>query len=40
MRQALDYRHASRALAVCVLAWLVSIGVVAMAMVIFSRTVE
>ena len=40
MRQALDYRHTSRALAVCVLAWLVSIGVVAMAMVIFSRTVE
>ena len=40
MRQALDYRHTSRALAVCVLAWLVSIGVVATAMVIFSRTVE
>jgi hypothetical protein len=40
MRQALDYRHTSRALAVCVLAWMVSIGVVATVMVIFSRTVE
>jgi hypothetical protein len=40
MRQALDYRHTSRAFAVCVLAWLVSIGVVATVMVIFSRTVE
>jgi hypothetical protein len=40
MRQALDYRRTSRAVAVCTLAWLVSIGVVATVMVIFSRTVE
>jgi hypothetical protein len=40
MRQSLDYRRTSRALAVCVLAWLVSFGIVSTVMVIFSRSLE
>ena len=40
MRQALDYRHTSRAVAVCTLAWLVSIGIVAAVMVLLTRKVE
>lgn len=39
MRQALDYRHTMRAVAVCLLACLVSIGIIATMMVIFTRSV-
>jgi hypothetical protein len=40
MRQALDYRRTLRAVAVCTLAWLVSIGIVAAVMVLLTRNVE
>ena len=40
VRQALDYRSTSRAAAVCVLAWLLSFGVVWSALIIFSTNVS
>ena len=40
VRQALDYRSTARAVVVCVLAWLLSFGVVWAALVIFSTNVS
>lgn len=40
VRQALDYRSTSRAIAVCLVAWLLSFGVVWAALMIFSTNVS
>lgn len=40
VRQALDYRSMTRALAVCVLGWLVAAGVIGAALMMFSRNVS
>jgi len=40
VRQALDYRSTSRAIAVCLVAWLLSFGVVWSALMIFSTNVS
>ena len=39
VRQALDYRHTSRAIAVCAIAWLVAAGMMTAVALIFSRSV-
>lgn len=39
VRQALDYQHTGRAVAVCTIAWLLSFGVMAGVALIFSRSV-
>ena len=39
VRQALDYRHTSRAVAVCAIAWLVSFGTMIAVAMLFSRPV-
>lgn len=40
VRQALDYRSTARAIAVCVIAWLLSFGLFATVAMMFSRTVS
>jgi hypothetical protein len=40
LRQALDYRSTARAITVCVVAWLLSFGVMAAIAAIFTRTVS
>ena len=40
MRQALDYRSTGRALAVCVLGWLLAGGVFAVIVALFSKTLS
>ena len=40
VRQALDYRSLPRAVAVCVISWVLSFGVVMAALMMFSQTVS
>jgi hypothetical protein len=40
VRQALDYRSTTRAIAVCAVSWLLSFGVVFAVLMMFSRSVS
>jgi hypothetical protein len=40
MRQALDYRSTARAIAVCIVGWLLAVDVIAAVVVVFTRTVH